>query len=98
VRGFCQPPVLDLPVRNILPEGNCVEGETVLGYQHTVSTDFHGMGNCGGHGAVDVFTDLQWLLAPDFQKVGGLRVSGHVYSLEHLAEVSNGRFRSRVGD
>jgi hypothetical protein len=70
----------------------------MLGHEYTVATDFHGMGDCGGHGAVEVFPDLQWLLAPDFQEVGGLRVSGYVFSLDHLFDVVPERpFSLRVG-
>jgi len=36
---------------------------TVLRHQHTVTTDFHGLGNCAVHGAVQVLTDLEWLVA-----------------------------------
>jgi hypothetical protein len=62
------PAFLDLSVGDIRTESDRVEGRTVLDDKHAVVADPCGLGNSAVHGNVQVFLDLEWLVAPDFQK------------------------------
>jgi hypothetical protein len=63
------PTFLDLTVGDIRAESDRVEGRTVLDDKHAVAAGLCRLENRAVHGNVQVFLDLEWLVAPDFQKV-----------------------------